>query len=95
MGAPDIEVADQEEALTHILHSIALEEAALATFINAEGEKIQNVAENDIDDTDELIRFQQSVAKIMRTAIKFQMLLQFKLEDVLEYKGENSPATTE
>ncbi|MCK8823781.1 hypothetical protein [Fuchsiella alkaliacetigena] len=91
MSEPEIPERTQEEALTDLLVSIALEETALAHVINAEGEKIQAIAqmmENDEIDAEEAIEMQQEVSKMMRMPIKKQMLLQFKLEDILDFKEE-------
>ncbi len=93
MSMPELSGITQEQAFTELLVSIALEENALAHFVNAEGEKIQAIEgmmgteEGDMS-PDEVIKFQKSVAKVMQTAIKMQMLLQFKLEDVLDAKKE-------
>ena len=86
MSVPEIPDRTQEEALADLLESIALEETALAHFINAEAEKIQQVAKRTNITPQEIIEFQKSVSKVMRTAIKKEMLLQFKLEDILEFK---------
>ncbi|MCK8824195.1 hypothetical protein [Fuchsiella alkaliacetigena] len=86
MSKPEIPERTQEEALTDLLESIALEETALAHFLNAEAEKIQSVAKKCKITPKEMIEFQKSVSKVMRSAIKKEMLLQFKLEDVLEFK---------
>ncbi|AGB41226.1 hypothetical protein Halha_1280 [Halobacteroides halobius DSM 5150] len=91
MTMPKVPKREQEESLTDLLESIALEETALAHFMNAEAEKVQAVAkmmeEEDID-MKEVLEFQDSVSKSMRTPIKKEILLQFKLEDVLEAKKE-------
>ncbi|WP_408955247.1 hypothetical protein [Natroniella sp. ANB-PHB2] len=91
MSAPVIPDREQEEALTDLLVSIALEETALAHFMNAEAEKIQAVAgmmEEGEMTPEEVLDFQKSVSQVMRTPIKKEMLLQFKLEDVLDFKRE-------
>jgi hypothetical protein len=95
MGMPVLPDVSQEQALTDLLESIALEEAALAALINAEAEKVQAVAAKMEQqrhhgrlDLDEVIDFQKAVAGVVQTAIKMQMLLQFKLENVLDAKLE-------
>lgn len=89
MSEPIIPERTQEEALTDLLESIALEETALAHILNAEGEKIQAIAEffslGEIT-ADELLELQDSVRKTLRLPIKKEILLQFKLEDVLDFK---------
>ncbi len=89
MGKPEIPDVTQEQAFTDLLESIALEETALAHFMNAEAEKVQaagKLFEKGMMKPDEVISFQRSVAIVMQTSIKIQMLLQFKLEHVLDAK---------
>ena len=91
MSEPQIPERTQEEALTDLLVSIALEETGLAHIINAEGEKIQAVAElleNQDISPEEAIEQQEAISKGLREPIKQQILLQFKLEDVLDFKEE-------
>jgi len=87
---PSCELArTQEQALTDLLESIALEEAALAHLLNAEAEKVQAVVpdenENEVNFA-EMLEVNESVRRIVITAIKMQILLQFKLEQVLDFK---------
>lgn len=79
-----------EEAVNLLLASIAFEELGLAHLINAEAEKIQFILGTLPCHTaampptlEELIEIDTSVIHTLRTIIKSQMLLQFKLEDVL------------
>ena len=91
MAEPTIPERTQEESLTDLLESIALEEAALAHIINAEGEKIQAIAgllEDGEISPDDAVELQTQISKMLRNPIKKQILLQFKLEDVLEFKEE-------
>jgi len=91
MSEPQIPERTQEEALTDLLVSIALEETGLAHIINAEGEKIQAVAgllEDQEISPEEAIEQQEAISKGLREPIKQQILLQFKLEDVLDFKEE-------
>lgn len=73
----------REAVLNLLLASIGLEELGLAHIINAEGEKIQ-AAIGLATSLPDLIAIDESVEKTLRTVIKNQMLLQFKLEDVLD-----------
>ena len=87
MSVPEIPERTQEEALTDLLESIALEETALAHILNAEGEKIQVIAQMMEDgeiDSEDAIEQQETIIRMLRMPIKQQMLLQFKLEDVLD-----------
>ncbi|MGE5456007.1 MAG: hypothetical protein ACM3O4_02770 [Ignavibacteriales bacterium] len=91
MGMPIIPPRTQPGAFTDLLESIALEEAGIAHLLNAEGEKIQATAGLMVIGQmtpDEVVEFQKSVAKIIQTAIKMQMLLEFKLEATLDAKIE-------
>jgi hypothetical protein len=78
---PKIDVK-RSDAIKLLLTSIALEEIGLSHIINAEGEKIQAAIHNE-PSIEELIQINKSVERTMRNVIKNQMLLQFKLEDVL------------
>ena len=94
MSEPEIPDRTQQEALVDLLVSIALEETGLAHIINAEGEKIQAVAgllENQQISPEEAIDQQEAISKTLRMPIKKQMLLQFKLEDVLDALEELPP----
>ncbi|GAB6098301.1 hypothetical protein JCM16358_01800 [Halanaerocella petrolearia] len=84
MSMPEIPDKSQETALIDLLESIALEEAALAHLINAEADKIEKFINDCKVTPNEIIDFQQEVSKVLKTTIKKEMLLQFKLEDVLE-----------
>lgn len=75
-----------------LLASIAFEELGLAHIINAEGEKLQaalgtlpnlSVTAGSLA---ELVSLNREIRRTLQTVIKSQMLLQFKLEDVLDIK---------
>ena len=89
----------REEAVNLLLASIAFEELGLAHVINAEAEKIQaavgtlpesNVAATTIS---ELLAINESANSVLKTALKQQMLLQFKMEDVLDIVTETTTTT--
>ncbi|MGC9299178.1 hypothetical protein ACOIX7_02870 [Bacillus cereus] len=74
-----------------LLASIALEELALAHVINSEAEKIQfilgtlNTSVTPPPITlSGILTLNESVQKTLQAAIKKEMLLQFKLENVLD-----------
>lgn len=91
---PDVNPAidiEREDVISLLLASVAFEELGLAHIINAEAEKIQYVLgtlEGQIPvvptSIDDLIAINDSVNGTLRSIIKTQMLLQFKLEDILE-----------
>ena len=80
----------RDKVINLLLASIAFEELGLAHLINAEAEKIQsvvgtlknqNIKNPSIDD---LERIDTVVRKVLQDIIKKEMLLQFKLENVLK-----------
>lgn len=87
---PDIDLS-RKDVVNLLLASIALEELGLAHVINAEAEKIQYVL-GTLDSCgpvvptsiEQLLKINRSVELALRNVIKKEMLLQFKLEDVIE-----------
>jgi hypothetical protein len=91
---PNISI-NRDEVINLLLASIAFEELGLAHIINSEGEKIQYIIGTLGGQTpltpptlDELLKVNKSVAQTLRSVIKNQMLLQFKLEDILDIPPE-------
>lgn len=98
--SPEIKIT-AEEAAKLLLASIAFEELGLAHIINAEAEKIQYVLGTLPGQTkpltaniEEITSVDQTVERILKTVIKNQMLLQFKLEDVLNIFTSSTTTTT-
>lgn len=79
---PEIKLK-REDVINLLLASIAMEELGLAHLINAEGEKLQKVIKH-ANCMDDLLDANKSVEKMLKTIIKKEMLLQLKLEEVLE-----------
>jgi len=94
---PDIDL-DRKDVVNLLLASIALEELGLAHIINAEAENIQ-YALGTLDPCkpsghitiDQLLKINRSVELALRNVIKKEMLLQFKLEDVIELSKMHYP----
>jgi hypothetical protein len=83
-----------DQAITLLLASIALEELALAHVINAEAEKLQFVlgrlkhTKTKLSpkkvSASNLLTINASAERILQDVIKKEMLLQFKLENILD-----------
>lgn len=84
MGMPVIKGSDtkQCQALIDILESIALEEAAIAHVINAEGEKIQKVVKECDVSIHELLEINRSVEEVIEKFVSLESVLTDKLEIV-------------
>ena len=103
MSMPNIPNVDaeisisRENAINLLLASIALEELGQAHIINAEAEKIQYILGTLDGSTapaaptvDELLEVDQSVNRMLKNVIKNQMLLQFKLEDAIDFAAHSA-----
>lgn len=78
----------QEQALTMILSSIALEEAALSHIMNAEGEKIQYILSRTScgsADVKDVLAVNKSAADLLELILQNQMILKNKMDKVLEH----------
>jgi len=76
-------IAFEELALAHIMNSEAEKlQAALGTLVDADGNKVFDhpLAQNLAD----LLTTNRSIERMLRSAIKKEMLLQFKLEDAVD-----------
>jgi hypothetical protein len=72
------------EVLNLLLGSIAFEELGLAHLINAEAEKIEFAIHYSNIDIECLLKVNQSARKMLRDIIKKEMILQLKLEEILQ-----------
>ena len=102
---PDVSPAiniDTGQVINLLLASIAFEELGLSHIINAEAEKIQYVLGTIEGQTplvipptiEDLLEINSSVEQTLKNVIKTEMLLQFKLEDVLDISSTSSTTTT-
>lgn len=67
-------------AITDIIESVAMEEAALSRILKAEGEKLQKAVCREGFDPCELLRFNKSVTNTLRAVTRLETVLQNKLE---------------
>jgi hypothetical protein len=65
-----------------LLTSIALEGIGHSNLINAEGEKLQKAIQQ-AETLGDLLEVSRSVEKMLTTIIKKEVLLQFKLEEIV------------
>ncbi|MFI3129417.1 MAG: hypothetical protein R3Y18_05060 [Bacillota bacterium] len=81
MGMPVIETSGVTrcEAITDIIASVALEQAALAHILNAEGEKIQRVVADKEVTSEQLLEFNNSVSDMVGTVAELEKILISKL----------------
>ncbi len=68
------------EAITDIIASVALEQAALAHILNAEGEKIQRVVADAEVTSEQLLEFNNSVTSMVGTVAGLERILITKLQ---------------
>jgi hypothetical protein len=89
-NVPDINpeiTLKRDEAINLLLTSIALEEIGISHILNAEGEKIQyTLAQN--PSLGELMGLNRGTERLLRSLIKKEMLLQFKLENIMDMEME-------
>ena len=98
---PTIELS-LENSVHLLLASVAFEELGLAHLINAEAEKIQYVLGtiegqctlNPPPTLEDLLTVNRSVDQTLRDIIKKEMLLEFKLENVLTITTTSTTTTT-
>ncbi|CAM3417974.1 MULTISPECIES: hypothetical protein [Brevibacillus] len=74
----------RDEVVHLLLSSIAMEEISLSQIMTAEGEKMQRILEQEDVSVEDLIRMNRSVERMLRTMVGKQILLQFKLDQIVE-----------
>ena len=82
MGMPVITpgTATRDEAITDLIESVALQEAALSHILNAEGEKMQAIIGMDDATPEQLLELNNSVQNMINAVTRLEMMLQAKLE---------------
>lgn len=68
------------QAITDIIASVALEQAALSHILNAEGEKLQKVINAAGVTSTQMLDTNKSVEKMINAVSRLEMILQSKLE---------------
>ena len=98
----DMNTPTQEEALSQIISSIAMEELGLSHIINAEGEKLQYVLGTLEGATppepatiEDILNVNESVQKMLETIAYNQMFLKAKFSDALAALNTLNTAATE
>ncbi|MFI3172079.1 MAG: hypothetical protein R3Y58_06920 [Eubacteriales bacterium] len=81
MGMPVITTSQTSryDAVTDIIQSVALEQAALSHILNAEGEKLQCMIASDCTTPDQILATNSSVRSMVDSVAKLEMILQYKL----------------
>ncbi|MCL2053073.1 MAG: hypothetical protein FWG90_01340 [Oscillospiraceae bacterium] len=82
MGMPVIEpsTTTREQAITDLIQSVALQEAALAHIMNAEGEKLQAVIAIADVTVPQLLAVNRSVERMVSAISRLETTLQAKLD---------------
>ena len=82
MGMPTIIPGNrtQEQGMTDLIESIAMQERALSHIVNAESEKMQAIINMDTVSTQQLLQLNQSVEHMINAAARLETVLQAKLE---------------
>jgi HAMP domain-containing protein len=82
MGMPVITPGEgsRDQAITDLIQSVALQEAALAHIMNAEGEKMQKIIGLDNVTSEELLALNKSVGSMINSITRLEMMLQAKLD---------------
>lgn len=94
MGMPEIKpgTVTRCQAISDIIESVALEQAAIAHILNAEGEKIQKVVAA-ASDISQMLEVNKSVKSLVKTISNLEIILQAKLDlfsDCLCQECDNS-----
>lgn len=81
MGMPVItnSQGSRYSAVTDIIQSVALEQAALSHILNAEGEKLQTVLSTNCNSPELILATNDSVRSMVDSVAKLEMILQYKL----------------
>lgn len=70
---------ERKQAISDIIESVALEETALSHILNAEGEKIQAIVNDENSSVEDMLLVNNSVKKMVQSISKLELLLTGKL----------------
>ena len=70
----------RQTAITNIIQSVALQEAALAHILKAESEKMEAVIGSHHVSNEDLFELNKSVERLVNSVTRLEMMLQAKLE---------------
>ncbi len=94
------QIPSTDEIFNLLLAAIAAEQLSLADLIEAEANKINSVLGILPGQTvknpsiDELERIDKAVERVLKTIIKKEIILEFQLEDILDFLSTSSTTTT-
>jgi len=82
MGMPVITPGSEtrDQAVTDLIQSVALEEAAIAHILNAEGEKMQALIGRFETAPERMLELNDSVQQMVSAVTRLEMMLHAKLE---------------
>lgn len=94
------QIPSTDEIARLLLAALAAEELSLADLINSEANKINSIlgilpgqaVKN--PGIDELERIDKAVERVLRAIIKKEIILEFQLEDILDFLSSSSSTTT-
>ena len=95
LGMPEIITGEgtKQQAITDLIQSVALQEAALAHMMNAEGEKMQKIIAMEGVSTDDLLKLNASVSQFVSAVSRLEMLLVAKLELFADEQDDETDGT--
>lgn len=74
---------NQCDTINLLLSAIALEEIGFSNILNAEAEKLQTFLNTCPERIEDYLEINQSINQLLRTIVNSQILIQFKLEEVI------------
>lgn len=85
----DAEPISRRQAITDVIESIAMEEKAVSRILDAEAKKICEAINACRPEIQDFLSIDQSACDCIKSLIKLQMLLQFKLEEIKDFLDDS------